>query len=77
MKGCGCTTFCDISQKSYKSLNNVRDLNYYVVIGSDDILEHFSAPILITKPITRTAFGIRHNDTNVNIINEKKKKIFY
>lgn len=65
-KGCGCTIFCDISQKTYKSINNMKDLNFYIVIGLDDNLSNFSAPILINKPIPRTAFGIQINETNVN-----------
>lgn len=68
-KGCGCTIFCDISQKTYKSINNMRDFNYYIAVASEsgDNLSHFSAPILINKPITRTAFGISLNETNVII----------
>lgn len=64
-KGCGCTIFCDISQKTYKSLNTMKDLNYYIIIGCDDDFRNFSAPISINKPIARTAFGIQNNDTNV------------
>lgn len=66
-KGCGCTLFCDISQKTHKSMNNLKDLNYYIVIGSDDNFCNYSAPILINKPIIRSAFGIPFNDINVNI----------
>lgn len=67
-KGCGCTIFCDISQKTYKSLNNMKDLNYYIVVGcSDDNIRNFSAPMLINKPINRTAFGIQCNEANVNM----------
>lgn len=62
-KGCGCTIFCDFSQRAYKSLN-IKDLNYYIIISSDG--SNFSAPILINKPIIRTAFGIQLNETNVN-----------
>lgn len=44
----------------------MKDLNYFIVIGSDDDFGNFSSPILINKPITRSAFGIQHQDTNVN-----------
>lgn len=63
-KGCGCTLFCDISQKTYKSLN-LKDLNYYITICSDE--NNLSAPILINKPIIRTAFGVQFHDANVSI----------
>ncbi|XP_031633200.1 vacuolar protein sorting-associated protein 13B isoform X2 [Contarinia nasturtii] len=66
-KGCGCTVFCDISQKTYKSLNNMKDLNYYIVIGSDDNFSNCAPPILINKPITRTAFGLQYNETNISL----------
>lgn len=75
-KGCGCPIFCDISQKTYKSINTAKDLNYYILIRCDRDSNNFSAPILINKPIIRMAFGITLQDTNVNIHHTSKRKIF-
>lgn len=73
-KGTGCPTFCDISQKTYKSINTVKDLNYYILIKSEGDLSNHSAPILINKPIIRTAFGIALDGTNVNMYYIQNKK---
>lgn len=65
-KGCGCPMFCYISQKTYKSINTTKDLNYYILIRCEADSDNFSAPILINKPIIRTAFGLTLQDTNVS-----------
>lgn len=65
-KGCGCPIFCYISQKTYKSINTTKDLNYYILVRCEGDSNNFSAPILINKPIIRTAFGMTTpQDTNV------------
>lgn len=65
-KGCGCPIFCFISQKTYKSINTTKDLNYYILVRCEGDSKNFSAPILINKPIIRTAFGMTTpQDTNV------------
>lgn len=43
----------------------MKDLNYYIIVGSDDDIRNWSSPILINKPINRTAFGIQSNESNV------------
>lgn len=66
-KGCDCSVFCDISQKTVKNINYLKDLNYYLAIEQDD--NTISMPILLNKPIIRAAFGIQLEQKNVNLFN--------
>lgn len=67
-KGCGCPIFSYISQKTYKSINTTKDLNYYILVRCEGDSNNFAAPISINKPIIRTAFGLTTpQDANVNI----------
>lgn len=57
-KGIGITSFQSLSHIPLIEAVTERSLNYFVVISIDE--EDFSVPILINKPITRTAFGLRY-----------------
>lgn len=59
-KGIGITAFQSLSQKPLIDAATERNINYFIVVSIDG--NDFSAPIMVSKTITRTAFGLRHDD---------------
>lgn len=58
-------------------MNNLKDFNFFLVIGQLD--KHFSAPILLNKPMIRSSFGIQIGDRNISLaasITQYKEQFF-
>lgn len=62
-KGTGIAAFQSLSQKPLNDAATERNINYFIVVSIDG--NDFSMPIMISKTINRTAFGLRH-DGNQN-----------
>lgn len=56
--------FHNLSTKHQSKPNNSNEFNYYLIVGIAG--HHQSAPILLNRPINRTAFGITAEEGNVS-----------
>lgn len=65
-KGCDCSIFLDVTQKTFKSTNATKDFNFYLIISHSN--GYMAAPILLNKSIIRTSLGLCLPDKHVSII---------
>lgn len=64
-KGCDCSMFMDVTQKSFKSTNATKDFNFYLIVSHAN--GYLAAPILLNKPIIRTSLGLCLPDQHVSV----------